>query len=118
MTSRRIAKLALAILLISCSSASPMSSPPPGAVVVAATGDSFTTSLVTAAADGSFTIYFQINDSTQHDLRVWNGDTSVAAPEGFGGPSARTLEVPALGAGTYRLTCDIHPSMQATLEVE
>ncbi|MEP7360683.1 MAG: cupredoxin domain-containing protein [Chloroflexota bacterium] len=111
-------RLALALVLLAACSATgtAAATPPTGAVIVTAAVDSFTTSSVVGPADTGFTIFFQIIDSSQHDLHVWQGETSVAATEIFGGPSARILDVPALASGVYRITCDIHPSMEAALE--
>ena len=107
---------ALLLLLAACGGPGPTSTPPPDAVVITAAGEAFTTTAVKAPADSAFAIYFQITDSSQHNVRIWNGEATVAATEIFGGPSARVLEVPALNPGHYRLTCDIHPSMHGDLE--
>jgi plastocyanin len=105
-------------LLIGCSSSPPVSvpTPPPGAVVVVADNTAFTAPTVTAPAGEAFTVFFENRESEQHNVRIWDAaNTSLAATEIFGGPAARTLDVAALAAGTYRLTCDVHPEMTAQL---
>ena len=114
-----IVTLTLALLLAGCGTARPMSTAPPDAVIVSATGDQFTDMPIWVDAGVPFTIYFQITDFSQHNLRLtsWNDQASIGATEIFQGISARTLEVPALVSGDYyELTCDIHPDMQGVLE--
>jgi plastocyanin len=111
----KIAALAAVLLLTGCGAPAPMSSPPADALIVTAAGEAFTSTSVSAPAGTDLTIYFEITDSSQHDLHLWDGDTSLGSTEIFGGPSAMTLDVPALAPGNYRITCDIHPGMLATL---
>jgi len=106
--------------LAGCSSnpPAPIPSPPPGAVVVTAAQTRFLESRVEAPAGAAFTIYFENRDSADHNVHVWDAaGASVMAGQIFGGPAARTENVPALTAGTYRVTCDIHPEMTAELLV-
>lgn len=103
------------LVLAACGASAPMSTPPPGAIVVTAEHEAFTTPSVIAPAGAAFTIFFENLDTSQHNVRIWKGETSLAATEIFGGPGARTLDVPALDPGDYRITCDIHPSMLAAL---
>jgi plastocyanin len=105
-----------AFVVAACVPTGPSVTAPPDAVVVTASGESFTTPAVTVSAAVPFTIFFEIQDGSQHDLHLWQGATSLAATEIFGGPSARTLEVGPLDRGEYQLACDIHPSMRAALE--
>ena len=112
-----ILRLTLVLLLLGgCGTARTSSTPPPDAVIVSAAGDQFTDMPPWLDAGAPFTIYFEITDFSQHNLRLWNGETSIGATEIFAGMSARTLEVPALAPGYYELTCDIHPEMQGLLE--
>ena len=115
----RAAALAAALLVLAaCGAAAPMPTAPVGAVIVTAEHDTFTTSAVTAPAGAAFTIYFENKDTSQHNVRIWKGATSLTTTEIFSGPGARVLDVAALDPGEYRLTCDIHPAMLATLTAQ
>ena len=93
--------------------------PPPGAVVIAAQGTAFVSRPYTAPADTAFTLFFENRDNEPHNVRVWNAaNESVYSGEIVQGPAAKVEQVPALPAGTYRLTCDIHPDMTAELNVQ
>jgi len=111
--------LCLLMLLAGCNAGrQPLATPQPDAVIVSADGESFTQGLVSAPAGVPFTIYFEITDFSQHNLRLTDYDgTTIGATEVFAGLSARTLAVPALERGEYWFSCDFHPNMSATLEV-
>ena len=109
--------LIMAAALVGCGGApAPLPTPPPGAVVVTTQGTAFVATPYTAPADTAFTLFFQNRDNEPHNLRVWNAaGASVYAGEIIQGPAAKVESVPALPAGTYRLTCDIHPGMSAQI---
>lgn len=112
---------AVIVALAGCSSASPapMLSPPPGAMVITAEHTAFVDRNLEAPAATPFTLFFENHDSEAHNVRILDASNmTVAATEIFTGPGARTVEVPALAPGTYRLLCDIHSEMTAQLVIE
>jgi plastocyanin len=73
----------------------------------------------TAPADAAFTLFLENHDNEPHNVHIWNAaGASVYPGEVIQGPAAKAEDVPALPAGTYRLTCDIHPGMTAELTVQ
>lgn len=117
----RLGLLALSAALIvgaacGASPALPIPSPPPGAVVVTAAATKFVEQSVDAPAGASFQLFFENRDTEPHNVRIWDASgASVFAGEIFNGPAARVETVDAISAGTYRLTCDIHPEMVGVL---
>ena len=74
---------------------------------------------VQAAAGAPFTLYFANHDNEVHNVRVLDAaNMTVGATEIFTGPAARTVDIAALPAGTYRLLCDVHSEMSAQRVVE
>lgn len=110
----------LAAGIAACGGApAPLSTPPPGAVVVTAQGNAFVSGPYTAPADVAFTLFLVNKDGEPHNARIWNAaNVSVHPGAIVQGPGAKAEQVPALPAGTYRLTCDIHPEMSAPLNVQ
>ena len=110
----------LAAALAGCGGTpAPLPTPPPGAVVITAQGTAFVSTPYTAPADAAFTLFFLNKDNEPHNVRIWNAaGASVHPGEIIQGPAAKAEEVPALPAGAYRLTCDIHPGMTAELTVQ
>jgi plastocyanin len=85
-------------------------------VVVTAQGNAFIPAQVTAPADAAFTLFLVNKDGEPHNARIWDAaGTSVFAGEHFTGPAAKAEQIPALAAGTYRISCDIHPDMTGQL---
>ncbi|MEA2676426.1 MAG: Cupredoxin-like domain [Chloroflexota bacterium] len=119
MKSLRGVILAIATLsaLIACGGApQTLPTPPPGAVVVTAQGTAFTTQNVSAPAGTAFTLFFENLGNELHNVRLKDAaGTSVFGGQTFTGPAAVAEQVPALAAGTYRISCDIHPDMSAQL---
>jgi plastocyanin len=107
----------LAGALVACGGpAAPLPTAPPGAVVVVAQGTAFTTRDVSAPANAPFTLFFENRDHEPHNVRIWDATGATVFPgEIVTGPTAILESVPALPAGTYRFTCDIHPDMAGQL---
>ncbi|HEY8135174.1 MAG TPA: cupredoxin domain-containing protein, partial [Candidatus Limnocylindrales bacterium] len=110
----------LVAALAACGGApAPLPTPPPGAVIITAQGTAFVSPPYTAPANAAFTLFFENRDNEPHNVRVWDAaNASVYTTEIIQGPAAKAEQVPALPAGTYRLTCDIHPDMTAQLNVQ
>ena len=110
----------LAATVAACGGApAPLPTPPPGAVVVTAQGNAFVSGPYTAPADAAFTLFLVNKDGEPHNVRIWDAaNVSVFAGALVQGPGAKAEQVPALSAGTYRFTCDIHPDMAAQLNVQ
>jgi plastocyanin len=88
-------------------------------VVITAQGNVFAPAQVTAPASEPITLYLENRDSEPHNVRVWDAaGSSVFEGELVAGHTAKVEEVPALSAGTYRLTCDVHPDMTGQLVVQ
>jgi plastocyanin len=87
-----------------------------GEVKVTAKNLSFSTPCISVAS-GPVTVELRNQDSTAHTFSIYRGDTEVFKGKPTAGGEDRTYEVPALGAGTYRFQCDIHPSMNGTFVV-
>lgn len=110
--------LATAVLAGACASGPPTPSgtPPAGAVVISANFSQFAPTSVSAPAGEAFQIWFNNQENVPHNVHVLDAaGTSIKQGEIFNGPAARTLDVPALSAATYRLVCDVHPNMTAEL---
>jgi plastocyanin len=110
----------LAAAVCACGGApAPLPTPPPGAVVVTAQTNVFVSSPYTAPADAAFTLFLLKNDAEPHNARIWNAAGETVHPGAIvQGRSAKAEQVPALPAGVYRLTCDIHPDMTGQLNVQ
>ena len=109
----------VAAALTACGAPAPLPTPPPGALVITAQGTAFVSGPYTAPADVAFTLFLENHDNEPHNVRIWNAaGASVFPGEIIQGPAAKAEEVPALPAGTYRITCDIHPEMTAELTVQ
>ena len=109
----------LAAAVVACGAPAPLPTPPPGAVVITAQGTAFTSTTYTAPAGAAFTLFLENHDNEPHNVHIWNAaGASVYPGEVVQGPAAKAEEVPALPAGTYRISCDIHPAMTAQLTVQ
>jgi plastocyanin len=86
-----------------------------GVVKLSAKDISFDTNCIQVPAGEKFTIEFTNNDSTPHDVAIYN-DNSKATELFRGDPVSEqgktvTYEVPALEAGEHYFECTIHPMM-------
>ncbi len=66
---------------------------------------------VIAVADQPLRLTFHNDDNFQHNFAILQGKggESVYASHFLDGSITSTLDIPALGAGTYRFECNIHP---------
>lgn len=73
-----------------------------------------------APANQPFTIKFQNNDAgVTHNVAIKDaGGAEVFKGEIFNGVDVRTYPIPPLGAGSYTLSCSVHPNMTGTLTVK
>jgi plastocyanin len=112
--------LLAASVLVGCST-SGASGPPPsapaGGVVITAQSIKFDRSELDVPAGRPFQLLFDNHEGAPHNVRIYDDgvDQPLFLGETFGGPSARTYEVPALPAGTHRFRCDVHPEMAGTV---
>lgn len=95
----------------------------PFAVDIAAENIAFDQEEVAVPSGRSLAITFDNRDTIQHNIAIFDGDSSDAprlfAGEVFAGPESISYDVPAFEAGSYFFWCDIHPSqMTGTLVVE
>jgi plastocyanin len=84
-------------------------------LTLVAQGTKFNTNCLAAPADRPFTINFENKDSTPHNLQIL---ASHSAPDALFDaeiipPGTRTLNVPALKAGTLAFHCKIHPGQMS-----
>jgi cytochrome c oxidase subunit 2 len=92
-------------------------SPPPpapsGAAVVdlAAANIAFGTDSLQVPAGQPFVIRFKNDDSVQHDVAIFNGQTELFNGDTVDGGATIEYSVPALPAGEYDFLCTIHPTM-------
>ncbi|MFN8631241.1 MAG: cupredoxin domain-containing protein [Chloroflexota bacterium] len=80
----------------------------------------WTTKDVTAPANAPFKIHFDNQDaSTPHNIVIKDGQgQQFLSTDLLTGPATADYEVPALAAGTYQFTCQVHPNMIGTLTVK
>ena len=99
----------------------PSGTPPPGATVLqlSAQNTAFTTSTLTAPAGQAFVIRFDNKDTIAHNVGIYDASgKEVFTGDIFPGPKSVDYQVPALPAGTYKFQCDVHPTMNGTLNVQ
>ena len=84
-------------------------------LTIAAQGTKFNTDCLAAPASQPFTVVFDNKDQTVHNLMILESHSATEAlfdagtiPNGI-----RTLNVPALRAGTFAFHCKIHPSQMS-----
>jgi len=89
----------------------PAPSVPAGGEVLklAATKTAFDLKDLSATAGQPFTIAFTNNDTIQHNVAIYQGDTLFYRGAFFTGPGTTQYAVNALPAGEYTFICDIHP---------
>ena len=89
---------------------------------VGAAGSGFVPTTLAAAANTAFTIHFDNQDNQLHNVHLKGpaGDVALGGDTAFfQGPGTRDYAVPALPAGDYTYTCQVHPgTMKGTLTVK
>lgn len=84
-------------------------------LTISAQGTRFNTDCLAAPADRPFTIVFDNKDQIAHNIQILESHSATSAlfdaeiiPAGI-----RTLNVPALQAGTFAFHCKIHPGQMS-----
>jgi plastocyanin len=87
--------------------------PGAGGITLTASGIKFDQKAFTAPADKAFKITLDNKDAgTNHDIDILDASgAKVFDMKDFTGPAAKTVDVPALKAGTYKFECSIHPAL-------
>jgi plastocyanin len=112
--------LLAASVLVGCT-ASNASGPPPsapvGGAVIMAESIKFDRARLNVPAGRPFQLLFENREGAAHIVGIYDdgGDQPLFVGETFGGPGARTYEVPAIPAGIHRFRCDVHPEMSGTV---
>ena len=115
------AGLLMTTSLLACTASSaggPPPSAPSGGAVITAQALKFDRSQLDVPAGRPFQLLFENRESAPHNVRIFDEggvDQPLFNGETFGGPGARTYEVPSLPAGTHKFRCDVHPEMAGTV---
>jgi plastocyanin len=86
---------------------------------IAAQNIQFDTDHLEASAGQNWVLVFANNDAgVPHNVEILDATgASVFRGDVVTGPTTVSYRVPALGAGTYKFFCDVHPTMTGTLTV-
>ena len=84
----------------------------PGGLTITASGIKFDVTNLKTPADKPFKITFDNkDDKINHDVDILDASgAKVFDMQDFTGPAVKTVDVPALKAGTYKFECSIHPA--------
>lgn len=97
-------------------------SPSGPTLTLTASGTKFDTDCLAAPAGQAFTINFDNKDPIAHNIQILESHSAAEALFDAGvvtGPGLKTLNVPALKAGTFAFHCKIHPgAMSGTFVVK
>jgi plastocyanin len=116
--------LGLALVVAACGGggglgyASPPASLDPTSPTLHALNVAFDHPQLTVAANASFVLVFDNQDSVGHNVSIYRDSAyqyQVFQGTIFSGPSTRWYPVPALAPGTYSFRCDLHPNMSGTI---
>ncbi len=91
-------------------------SPSGTTLAITASGTKFNTDCLAAPAGQAFTVTFDNKDSITHNLTILESHAATEALFDAGviqGPATKTLNVPALKAGTFAFHCKIHPGLMS-----
>jgi plastocyanin len=96
-------------------SGGPAGSGGPGGIALTASGIKFDQATLTAPADKPLKITLDNKDAgVNHDVDVLDAaGAKVFDMKDFTGPAVKTVDVPALKAGTYKFECSIHPAQMS-----
>lgn len=84
------------------------------ALKLVASNTKFDTGCLAAPAGQAFTVAFDNKDQLPHNLAILKSHEATDVlyrSEIFQGPANKTLDVPALEAGTYVFHCEVHPAV-------
>ncbi|MCI0346865.1 MAG: cupredoxin domain-containing protein [Chloroflexi bacterium] len=115
MTTGRLARLELLVLVVlaACGSGSatrPPPTAPPGGTVIVATNNEFDRSEIDVTAGAPFALLFENRDAVPHNVAIVAPDGApLYVGETFSGTASKTYAVPALTPGRYLFRCDVHP---------
>ncbi len=119
--------VALAAVLAACSGASAAPSAPPASAPAGGTGTTvtvvakdtkFQTTALAVKAGAAFDLVLDNQDSAPHNIKI----SDASGAEVFKGEIVTSKKVdnavPALAAGTYTFTCEVHPDMKGTITAQ
>jgi plastocyanin len=93
----------------------------PGGVTVVAQGTAFDTSTIALPPSAPTTITFDNRDAgVPHNIAIYADDSlseTLFPGEVITGPASIDYEVPAIDPGSYYFQCDVHPTMNGSVEV-
>ena len=123
--------IALAAVLAACSGASaapvgtpaapaPAGSPIPagGTAAVVAKDIAFTTPAVAVTAGSPWTIAFDNKDGAPHNIAISDATGASVFKGDIVSNTKVDYAIPALAAGTYTFTCEVHPNMKGTITAQ
>jgi plastocyanin len=121
--------VALAAVLAACSgaSAAPATATPAPAASGAPSGDGvsivakdlkFAQTQVSVKAGAAFSIDFDNRDGAPHNIAISDASGSTVFQGDIVSATKVTYSVPALAAGTYTFTCQVHPDMKGTITAQ
>lgn len=84
-------------------------------LTITASGTKFNTDCLAAPANQAFTVNYDNKDQIAHNLTILESHSASEAlfDAGLVQPGAKTLNVPALKAGTFAFHCKIHPGQMS-----
>jgi len=90
-------------------------SPSGTTLTLTANGTKFNTDCLAAPAGQAFKINFDNKDQTAHNIQILESHSASEAlfDAGIVQPGLRTLDVPALKAGTFAFHCKFHPGQMS-----
>ncbi len=116
--SRRAAAVVAAMLLAACSAAPDVAPFVGKGAAVQAINVTFDPMEITLPTGVPLRIVLDNRDSgVPHDVKVFQGDTSIAQSPVVTGPATTEVRFGPLAPARYQFTCTVHPNMLGTLIV-